>query len=70
MTEFDAKRAIREEIASLTDIIVAISRRERYLEQQLAEMEVQHGAVAKLRGFASAELERKREVLRRLEEQG
>ena len=58
VTEFNPIKALKEEIQGLGDV-----------RKKMAEAEAEHGAVTKLLGFADAELARKREVLRQLEEQ-
>lgn len=67
---FDAIKALKEEVAGVTEVRTALVKRERQLSAQLGELEVEHNTVVKLRGFADAELARKREVLRQLEEKG
>jgi hypothetical protein len=69
MSEFDPIKAIREEITGLVEVSKAITIRERHAEEQLGQAEIELNALRKLGGFAKAELERKREVLRRLTEQ-
>lgn len=68
MTDFDPIKAIREEIRGLTEIKASLSRRERNLQMQYTELEIEVNAVTLLRGFADAEIERKRKVLKALEE--
>lgn len=69
MTEsFDAIKALKEEISGVVEIRVALVKRERQLGAQYGELEVEYNAIVKLRGFADAEIARKREVLRQLEE--
>jgi len=67
-TPFDAIKAIKEEISGLNDVRGAIVKRERSLQAAYGEIEIELNAVVQLRGFADAELARKREVLRQLEE--
>ena len=62
-TEFDAERALREEIAGLQEIGSVLTARERRAHQQMSEAEAEYNALAKLRAFADAELARKRAVL-------
>lgn len=67
MTEFDAIKAIREEIVGLSEIRSALVKRETNLQRQYGEIEVEYNMVMRLRGFADAELNRKRGVLRLME---
>lgn len=67
MTEFDAAKALREEIAGLVDIRLVLRLRERDLESRFGQLETELTTVKKLRGFAEAELDRKREVLKKLD---
>lgn len=66
-TPFDPKKALREEIAGLLDIRGTLLARERQAATKLGEAEAEHGTLSKLRGFADAELARKRAVLQALE---
>ncbi len=67
-TEFNPIKALREEIQGLGDVRATILHSARQAERKMVEAEAEHGAVAKLLGFADAELARKRAVLRQLEE--
>lgn len=67
MTPHDPAKALREEIQGLVDIRATMAHKERYLQAEFGKIEVELNAVTKLRGFADAELERKRSVLRELE---
>lgn len=69
MNTFEPIKALREEIAGLVDVRLVLTKRERNLAAQYGELEVELNNVIKLRGFADAELARKRDVLRQLEEQ-
>ena len=68
MSGFDGVKALKEEIAGLIEVKVALVKRERALATQYGELEVEYNAMVKLRGFADAEIERKRAVLKQLEE--
>ena len=68
-TPFDGARSIKEEISGLVEVAKALGHRVRHAERIHAESEVELNALRKLDGFAKAELVRKREVLRRLEEE-
>lgn len=69
MTTFDGIRALKEEISGIVEVRVVLVKRERQLSAQYGELEVELNSIIKLRGFADAEIARKREVLRQLEEQ-
>lgn len=69
MTDFDAIKAIREEILGLTDIRMTLVAMERRAQEELAIAETKHNAAMKIRGFCDAELARKRETLSALQEQ-
>jgi inorganic pyrophosphatase len=66
---FDGIKALREEISGLVDVRLVMLKRERNLAAQYGELEVELNNVIKLRGFADAELARKRAVLATLEAQ-
>lgn len=68
MTAFDPIRALKEEINGIADVRQIMIRRERELSQKYGELEVELNSVTKMRGFADAELERKRAVLKELEQ--
>jgi hypothetical protein len=67
MSQFDPIKALREEINGLVEVRVSMIKRERNLQVQYGELEVELNAITKLRGFADAELDRKRAVLKGLE---
>lgn len=67
MTDFDAAKALKEQIAALLEIRTSMLRRERQLQIQYGEVEVEYHSVVKLRGFADMELEKAREALKALE---
>lgn len=64
MPNFDIVRALNEEIMGLGEVQKALRIRETAVEKAMTEMESELNALRKLRGFADAELERKRAVLR------
>ena len=66
-TEFDAKKAIREEMTGLADVLRVLQAQERRAEEELGRAEVELNAARKLTGFARIELERKRSILQKLE---
>lgn len=67
MSTFDIIRALKEEISGLLEVRKSIGMRERQLTAQYGEIEAELNSVIKLRGFADAEIARKREVLKGLE---
>lgn len=69
MSMFDPIKALKEEIAGLVDTRLIVLRRERELTAKYGELGVEMNAIVKIRGFADAELERKRTVLKQLEDQ-
>lgn len=69
MTEFDPIKALREEISGLADVRTTIRNLQVSAEGKMGRAEAEYNAVTKLVGFADAELARKREVLRGLEEE-
>jgi hypothetical protein len=69
MTEFDAARAIREQLAGLTDIMRIIRQREQAAEEAMSAAENELNAIRKLRGFCEIEIGRLRTRLTALEEQ-
>lgn len=69
MPSFDAEKALKEEINGLVEIHTALKRRASQLQVQYGEIEIEYNSVMRLSGFAIAELDRKRAVLKMLEEQ-
>lgn len=67
MTEFDAIKALKEEVMGLLEIKGVLLKEERSLQIEYGEMEVRLNSVTRLRGFADAEIARKRDVLKKLE---
>jgi hypothetical protein len=65
---FDGLKAIAEELSGMADVRTTLIARERRAEQNLAEAETELGALRKLRGFLDAEMARKRDVRRQIEE--
>lgn len=68
MSAFDPIKSLKEEISGLAETRQIVIRRERELSSKYGELEVELNAVISIRGFVDAELERKRAVLRQLEE--
>ena len=69
MTTFDPIKAIKEEITGLAEVAKAIRVREAQLEGRLGEAEADLNNIRKISGFAQMELQRKRDVLRQLEDE-
>lgn len=68
MSVFEPIKALKEEISGLVEVRTALVHRERDLSAKYGELEVELNGIIKLRGFADAELARKRAVLKQLEE--
>lgn len=68
MSEFDAKKALREEIEGLSGVSSTIIMITRRAEQDLGEAEARFNALSKVKGFVDTEMSRKRAALRELEE--
>lgn len=69
MSVFEPIKALKEEISGIVDCRMVFVKRERELQQRYGELEVELNSVTKMRGFVDAELDRKRVVLKGLEEQ-
>jgi hypothetical protein len=57
MTEFDALKAVREELAALSDVLRVMKLREQAAEAAMGQAEVELNAVRKLRGFCQLQIE-------------
>jgi len=68
MTEFDAAKAVKEELAGLADVMRIMRQRERAAEEAMAVVETELNAIRKLRGFCEIEISRLRSRLTALEE--
>jgi heme-degrading monooxygenase HmoA len=68
MTEFDAARAVREQLAGLADVMRIIRQREQAAEEVMSAAENELNAIRKLRGFCEIEIGRLRSRLAALEE--
>jgi hypothetical protein len=66
-TDFDPIKAIKEEISGLSDVHKVISLRVDQAAKAMGEAEIELNALLKLQGFARSEMDRKREVLQKLE---
>jgi hypothetical protein len=65
---FDIRKALREELEGLGGILKALLVQERRAQEKMGEAETEYTTVVKLRGFAQAEIARKRDVLKAEEE--
>jgi hypothetical protein len=65
---FDIRKALREEIEGLGGVLAALKVQQRRAQEKMGEAEIELNTVMKLRGFAEAEIARKRDVLRQEEE--
>lgn len=63
MPDFDFETSLKEEIMGLVEIQTHLRKRASQLEMQFGEIEHEYNSVQKLRGFAIAELDRKRQAL-------
>lgn len=68
MTEFDALKAAREELAGLMDVLATMRRRENTAEQAMGLAEAELNAIRKLRGFCQMQIGQMRERIRKIEE--
>lgn len=66
--DFDPLKAVKEEIAGLSEVLRSISARERIAEEAIGRAEKELNDIRKITGFVRIEIDRKREVLRKLEE--
>jgi hypothetical protein len=66
---FDPAKAVREELAGLTDVMISVRQRERTCEAAIAAAETELNAVRKLVGFVRIEIEKRREQLHKLEQE-
>lgn len=62
------KKALREEIEGLSNVVSTITKLRSRSEQKVSEAEMEHDSLLKLEAFAKDELKRKRRVLREIEE--
>lgn len=69
MSNFDALKAAREELAGLMDVLATMRRRENEAEQAMGMAEAELNAVRKLRGYCQFEIGRMREHVRKIEEE-
>ena len=68
MTEFDATRAVREQLAGLADVMRTIRQREQAAEEAMSAAENELNAIRKLRGYCEIEIGHLRSRLTALEE--
>jgi hypothetical protein len=67
-TEFDPIKALQEELAGLVTVAASIKRREMAAEEAMARAEIELNDVRKVSGYLKIEMDRKRIVLRELQE--
>ena len=67
MAEFDATRAVREQLTGLTDVMRTIRQREQAAEEAMSAAENELNAIRKLRGYCEIEIDRLRSRLTALE---
>jgi hypothetical protein len=68
-TDFDPVKAMREEIAGLSDVSRVMLLREREAEKRMAEAESEYTALTKINGFMRIMLDTARAKLRALEDE-
>ena len=66
--EFDPIKALQEELAGLVTVAASIKRREMAAEAAMARAEIELNDVRKVSGYLKIEMDRKRIVLRELQE--
>ena len=69
MIEFDATRAVREQLTGLADVMRTIRQREQAAEEAMSAAENELNAIRKLRGYCEIEIDRLRSRLTALEVQ-
>lgn len=69
MSEFDSKRALREEIEGLSNILTTIGAQASQAEMRAGEAAQQFDSLLKLKAYAQSEVARKRKVLQEFIEQ-
>lgn len=67
MSDFDPVRALREEIAGMSDVANVIAAQARESEATLAEAEAKHSALVKMDAFMKDGLRQMREKLQAME---
>lgn len=67
-TEFNSEKALHEEIEGLANILTTLASQTNHAERIASEAAAQHDALVKLKAFAQQELQRKRSVLTKLQE--
>ena len=65
---FDAIKALQEELAGLAAVEASIRRRESVAEESIAKSEQELNDIRKVRGYLRIETDRKRDVLRQLQQ--
>lgn len=67
MTEFDAIKAAREELAGLTDVLATMRRSENNAEQAMARAENELNSIRKLRGYCQVQIGMMQETIAAME---
>lgn len=62
-TDFDAQRALREELQGLGDVRQTFVIQERTAEDAMAKAEIMYNAAVKMRGFVDSQIAEKRAKL-------
>jgi chromosome segregation ATPase len=66
-TSFDPLKAAREEMASLTDVLATMRRRENAAEIAMSQAESELNAVRKLRGYCDTQIKLVQERIHKLQ---
>jgi hypothetical protein len=65
-SDYDARKALGEEIAGVSNILATLAAETRKAEQQAAEAAQHYDSMVKLKAFAEQELARKRKIMQEL----
>lgn len=66
--QFEAKKALREEIEGLRNISTTLTTQTRRAQMEMGEAEAKYNALTKLDAFVRGEIERKQNVLLQISE--
>ena len=69
MSDYNPIKALNEEIAGLSNILVTLTAETRHAEMRAAETAQHYDNMVKLEAFAKSEIARKRRVLQQLQEE-
>ena len=64
---FDALKALREELSGLSEVQIALHKRQMAAEGVMAQAEDELNAIRKLRGYCELQMEEKRKQIQMLE---